>query len=532
MEAREAIEKRDQLIDGIKPIIRELVELVKSFDTCLEESQSLGQIHIESATTAIKLLIPLQSRLLSLVEITCGGLGEFGIKMTGFVSYQFRASVNSLVESIKKAITTQNLQPFSDQMVTFRGYPKALVELIKSSNQVNEEISRREDLYNDRSDTVTKPQEKHLPKLVLVILDTTDAKTKSNQVNAIQAYFGLKDITKGVAFVKVRRREKFPIETSEPEIRDILNKFTLEDLPTMPAFIMIHKGNYYWFRNTVYKTQTIYNWIDDILNEMAYITGVIPWNNIPENVKYFWKKHTNCIEPMSKLPLKGGSSRLKNLISACDAPDLWNEMWFISISDDLTIIFLDNLLDFQKKFQRLLNPITVKPWNYKYIVPSPEWPGWSKLSNLKTIPIEKRQIETALLPIREYLVTKDENISFDKSQFYTFFEGEPEPEEPEVQEPVKYDISEFGDIGKISFNWNQVDEFALEKSKHAKPKASSKPIIRPVQRIPAPTKKDSNTVQDQIFDYLGEMLKNTAISDYTEEEKEEEIVDDIDLDNL
>jgi len=235
---------------------------------------------------------------------------------------------------------------------------------------------------------------------------------------------------------------------------------------------------------------------------------------------------------MSKLPLTGGSSRLKNLISVCEAPDLWNEMWFITISDDLTIIFLDNLLDFQKKFQRLLNPITVKPWSYKYIVPSLEWPGWSKLSNLKTIPIEKRQIETALLPIREYLVTKDENITFDKSQFYTFFEGEPEPEEPEVQEPEKFDISEFGDIGKISFNWNQVDEFALEKSKHAKPKATSKPMIRPVQRIPAPTKTNSNTVQDQIFDYLGEMLMNTAISDYAAEEKEEEVVDDIDLDNL
>jgi len=283
----EALEKRDQLIDGIKPLIRELVELVKSFDSCLEYSESMGQIHVESATTAIKLLIPLQTKLISLVELTCGDLGEYGVKMTGFVSYQFRASVNGLVESIKKAITTQDLQAFSEQMVNFRNHPKTLVELLKSSNQVSDEIAKRDALYTDQSDLVTKPQEKNLPKCVLVILDTTEAKAKSNMVNGIQAYFGLKEITKGVAFVKVRRREKFPIETSEPEIRDILKHLTLDELPTTPAFVMIYKGKYYWFRNTVFKTQTIYNWIDDILNEMAYITGVIPWNNIPENVKFF-----------------------------------------------------------------------------------------------------------------------------------------------------------------------------------------------------------------------------------------------------
>jgi len=132
-------------------------------------------------------------------------------------------------------------------------------------------------------------------------------------------------------------------------------------------------------------------------------------------------------------------------------------------------------------------------------------------------------------------VIKDENMSLDKTQFYIFFEGEPEPEEPEAPpDPIKYDIAEFGEIGKINFNWNKVDEFALEKSKYAKQKNKipSKPVIRTIPKPAAPTKTDSSTVQDQIFDYLGEMLKNTAISDQANEEEEVEVIDDIDLDNL
>jgi len=238
------------------------------------------------------------------------------------------------------------------------------------------------------------------------------------------------------------------------------------------------------------------------------------------------------IEPLSKSPLTGGSTALKSLIDVCEAPDLWNEMWFITISEDLTILFLDNLLDFQKKFQRLLNPITVKPWSYKWVVPCLQWPGWSKISNLSTVPIEKRQIETALLAIREYLVIKDqEKVSLDKSDFYIFFEGAPEPEPEIPPEPVNFDISEFGEIGAIKFNWNQVDEFALEKSKFSKQKSTPKPSeFKVIQRAPSAAKSTSNTVQDQIFDYLGEMLKNTAISEQKDET--EEVIDDIDLDDL
>jgi len=283
--------KRDQLIEGLKPMIRELVELVRSFESCLEQSQSMGQLHVESATAAIRLLIPLQTKLMAIVEDTCGDLGEFGVKMTGFVSYRFKASVNSLVESIKKCISGGDLTPFATEMESFRTHPKTLVELIKSSNQIYDELAKRDKLYNDTSDATTKPAEKHLPKLVLVVTESDDYKTKLNMIGGIQTYFDLKEITKGVSFVKVRRQEKMFIQTNEKEITEILFKASIDDFPNLPAFVFIYKGTYYWFRNTVFKTQSIYNWMDDIMNELAYITGIIPFNKIPETVKYFWKKY-------------------------------------------------------------------------------------------------------------------------------------------------------------------------------------------------------------------------------------------------
>jgi hypothetical protein len=284
-----------------------------------------------------------------------------------------------------------------------------------------------------------------------------------------------------------------PIETNESDIRAISKQFELDDLVTFPAFIMIQKEKYYWFRNTVFKTQTIFNWIDDIRNDLAYLTGAIPWNNIPENIKFFWKDKGNLTEPISKSPLRGGSTGRKSLISVGEAPDIWHEMWFVAVSEDLSMVFLDNLLQFQNKFQKLINPVTAKPWSYKYILPCLEWPGWSKIPNLKSLPIEKRQIETALLPLRDLIVIKDEpNVVLNKSQFYIFFEGEQEPEEEEPKEPEKFDISEFGDIGTINFDWNKVDEFSLEKSKFAKQKNTKKPGagIPVVRSAPQPTQKN------------------------------------------
>jgi len=157
----------------------------------------------------------------------------------------------------------------------------------------------------------------------------------------------------------------------------------------------------------------------------------------------------------------------------------------------------------------------VKEWSYKYIIPTLEWPGWSKLSNLATLPIAKRQIETAIAPLREYLVVSDENVVLTKTEFYIFFEGEPEKEEEAPPPKPTYDISEFGDIGKIDVNWNDEQDAPSKFSKKSGG-PSKKPVgvMKPPQK--PPPKTASNTVQDQIFDYLGEMMKRNMLADERE----------------
>jgi len=304
----------------------------------------------------------------------------------------------------------------------------------------------------------------------------------------------------------------------------------LKDFRGFPVFVLIKSGKYYWFRNSIFKRETIYNWIDDILNNLAYITGEIPWEKIPQNVTFFWKEKGHLTEPLSKVPLKTGSPVRNNFIQMGEAPDIWNELWFVAVSADGSMLFLDSLLAFQRKFQKLLNPVTVKEWTYKYIIPTLEWPGWSKFTNLTTLPIEKRQIETALAPLKEYLVLSDEkkNVDFKKSEFYIFFEGK---EEEEPLPPPTFDISEFGDIGTINVNLKDFD-LPEAPSKFSKSGGGAKKPGGPVRMVPrqAPIKTASNTVQDQIFDYLGEMLKKTVVSD-EREINEDEVVEE-DLDNL
>jgi len=55
-------------------------------------------------------------------------------------------------------------------------------------------------------------------------------------------------------------------------------------------------------------------------------------------------------------------------------------------------------------------------------------------------------------------------------------------------------------------------------------------VVRSTQK-PTP-KTASNTVQDQLFDYLGEMLKKTVVSDERETAPETQVTEDFDLDDL
>jgi len=115
-----------------------------------------------------------------------------------------------------------------------------------------------------------------------------------------------------------------------------------------------------------------------------------------------------------------------------------------------------------------------------------------------------------------------------KVNFIFFFEGK---EEEEPLPPPTYDISEFGDIGTINVNLKDF-ELPDAPSKFSKSGGGGKKPGGPVRMVPrqAPIKTSSNTVQDQIFDYLGEMLKKTVVSD-EREIKEDEVVEE-DLDNL
>lgn len=165
-------------------------------------------------------------------------------------------------------------------------------------------------------------------------------------------------------------------------------------------------------------------------------------------------------------------------------------MWFTTVEQDGTTFFLESVLEFQKKFQKMLHPVDpTREWTYRYIVPwfsenihllhslmgfnSLEWPGWGKYPELATKGAKDIKITTNLQYLKAFLVINDE--LFDYTDFRKFFEGETEevdlaaPEEvPNFAQlaPLDYkaehDIDEFGDIGNLEWNGLDAPDFDLD----------------------------------------------------------------------
>jgi len=211
--------------------------------------------------------------------------------------------------------------------------------------------------------------------------------------------------------------------------------------------------------------------------------------------------------------------------------------------------------------------VTVKPWNYKYIFPNPDWPGWQKLPYLATNGLKDVHIETAIAPIKEYLVVQDK----DHNAIRVFFDGEDAIEKTPVPKP-QFDIDkEFGQIGDITWEGPDVDvsdinldglskqALALQAAEAARTGAYSREInvivdglekgdVKAQHRGPggtpvklpggprpaaaaqkqqgkgAPKNKPNapGTVQDGIFDYLDEMLQKNVLA----EEKDADLLDE------
>jgi len=211
-----------------------------------------------------------------------------------------------------------------------------------------------------------------------------------------------------------------------------------------------------------------------------------------------------------------------------------------------------SLLLKKKKFRKAINPVTVKPWNYKYVFPNPDWPGWQKLPYLAEKGLNNVYIETAIAPLKEYVVVDDKNAKSIKF----FFEGEAEPE-PEAPKP-EFDIGEFGKIGDIKWDGPDVDDsdinldslskeaVALQKAEQTRAEAYSREVnqtvkgmerldvkaehrsvtkkdplsdMKELRRVPKPQPKQQGagaapaSVQDSVFDYLDEMLHKNVLAD-------------------
>jgi len=219
-------------------------------------------------------------------------------------------------------------------------------------------------------------------------------------------------------------------------------------------------------------------------------------------------------------------------------------------------------LEFQKQFRKVINPVTVKPWNYKYIIPNPDWPGWQKLPYLAETGFTNVHIETALAPLTEYVLVNDK----DSATIKVFFDGEdPEEKRKPVPKP-QYDIDkEFGHIGDIKWDGPDVDDsdinldgiskegLKLQAAELARVGAYSREVnsivsglekgdVKALHRGPGgtpikppggprppanqagkqPAKPGAGkqakpgapgTVQDGIFDYLDEMLQKNVLAD-------------------
>jgi len=232
-----------------------------------------------------------------------------------------------------------------------------------------------------------------------------------------------------------------------------------------------------------------------------------------------------------------------------ETPDMWNESWFTAVEEGGMMFHLDSLMEFQKKFRKAINPVTVKPWNYKFIFANPDWPGWQKLPYLAQKGVDDVHIETAVAPLKEYLVFDDKNAAAIK----VFFDGE--PEEPVEQPKPNFDIGEFGKIGDISWDGPDVDDSdinldglskearAMQAAEQARVNAYTREVDSNVKtmekldikaehrkfkeplgdvRIEANNRKrgpkqevqqgTAGSVQDTLFDYLDEMLQKNVLS--------------------
>jgi len=327
-----------------------------------------------------------------------------------------------------------------------------------------------------------------------------------------------------------------------------------------PCFVFIKKGNYFWFRNTTFKHDSLSGWLDDALHDLSYLTGKIAWDCMPKIVRWFWELRGNSTEYLSQCPLSKGSKKKQNVLDMGEAFDMWHESWFSAVEEKGMIFHLDSLMDFQNKFRKSINPQTAKTWNYKYIIPNPDWPGWQKLPYLSEKGLKDIHIETALAPLKDYVIVDDKN----SKSIRVFFEGETE----EDTKPVvpQYDIKEFGNIGDLSLDGLsdvdasginldalskealalQAEELArvgayskeVEGIVHGLEKGDVKAQHRPAaaRRDPLPEMKETKkvvkkfnattqgapgSVQDQIFDYLDEMLQKNVLANETTEGEDE-----------
>ena len=90
--AERVAEKKRQLVSGLKPLIQKMVTLIKSLEECVLKSGQTGKLDIPGAVGAMKLVVPLQQELITLVDSTCGDLGSFGTQMQGFAYYEFKGN--------------------------------------------------------------------------------------------------------------------------------------------------------------------------------------------------------------------------------------------------------------------------------------------------------------------------------------------------------------------------------------------------------------------------------------------------------